>query len=234
MGLKAQGVTQNIAIAQAFLSEENLRSAFAQFARSSVAQVIAEGRASPDYRRFVNGREGASEDEVTLPGPILYEFQANLLFAANFAISYLIARFPVVGPGKGGHWRDSFVLLVNGSPWPLTKDIPADAEVVVVNTMPYARKVAVGAKGFRLSKGLMENAKQEALKRWRGQLDIQIRFVELHDGYVLRGKRPDVAAKQNRRSSAFREGRATLTHRKDTDAGQTMKYPALVINRQVN
>lgn len=229
MALKVQTFERNVRVVQAFLSPEGQRQQLANFARSELGRVIGAGLASPSYRRFVNGRADVSEYAVQLPGPILYQF-TPLNEAVDYAIEFLRARYPVVGPAERGHYRDSFIIMVDGRVWTRGKDIPHGSEVVIVNTQPYSRKVAVGARGFRLSKGLMENTRQALFRRWPGMLECQIRFITLSDGYILKGKRPDVAAKQNRKSSAFRAGVALLAKRKDTDAGQPLKYPALVIS----
>jgi len=215
------------------LAPDAMRRELAAFARSELAKAIGAGAASPSYRRYVNGREGAQEEEVRLPGPILYVF-APTREAVEFALQFLKERWPVRGPAAGGHFVDSWIVLVNGSRWDGQSDIPAGAEAVIVNTQPYARKAQVGAKGFSIPRGMVEDARQAVLKKWRLPLDAQIRFIQLAGGYVLKGRRPVRQAQANRRSSAFRQGRTTLAHRKDTNAGTAMKYPALVIAPRVD
>jgi hypothetical protein len=209
MSIKVANFTTGLREITARLDVEAQRRELAAFARGELEKAISSGAASPSYRRFVNGREGVTEDEVRMPGPILYVF-APLREAVEFALAFLKQRWPVRGPAGGGHFADSWAVLVDGIRWDGRSEIRPGAEAVIVNTQPYARKVETGAKGFSVPKGMLEDARQAVLKKWRLPLDAQFRYIELAGGYVLKG--------------ASRRGR-----RRDTKAGAAMKYPALVI-----
>lgn len=120
----------------------------ADFARAGVAQLIAEGRASPKYKRFVNGTEGLLEDAVKPDGTIAYRF-GYMGEVAVFALEFLKARSPV----RSGKYRDSFVVAVNGRPIPadnfVVDSVPNDAELYIYNSQPYSRKVDVQLVGKR-------------------------------------------------------------------------------------
>lgn len=216
-----------------------MRRELAAFARVELERAIESGAASPSYRRYVNGREGVSEDEVTLPGPILYVF-APLKEAVEFALKVLKGRWSVRGPGRDGHYADSWIVLVNGRRWDGHSEIPPSAEAVIVNTQPYARKVHVGAKGFSVPKGIVEHGRQAVLKQWRLTLDAQVRFIELSGGYVLKGQGGDAAAwagwagRASRNAGSRRSVAGRSKGRRDSIAGTPMKYPALVIARRAD
>lgn len=229
MGLKVEAFNREITAFQRALEPDAMKAQLAQLAKKALGEAIASGEASPDFIRFVNGRRDVPEEAVQLPGPIVYVF-SWLPEAAAFAVAFLESRYPVIGPEKGGHYRDRHIVLVNGRAWK-GGPIAADAEVIVVNTQPYARKVQVGARGFMLSRGLYEDARQALIRKFRGLIDVELRFIRLSNGYVLKGHERLRPAKSNRKSSAFRAGHATLARRKDTAAGQPMTYPALVLNR---
>lgn len=210
MSVKVAAFTTGLRAISARLDPEAQRREFAAFARGELERAISSGAASPSYRRYVNGREGVTEEEVRMPGPILYVF-APLREAVEFALAFLKQRWPVRGPGRGGHFIDSWIVLVDGGRWDGRSDIRPGSEAVIVNTQPYARKAHVGAKGFAVPKGMVEDARQAVLKKWRLPLEAQIRFVALSGGYVLKG-----SARRGKR-------------RRDMKAGAAMKYPALVI-----
>lgn len=134
----------------------------ADFARSGVADLIATGRASPKYKRFVNGTEGLLEDAVKPDGTIAYRF-GYMGEVAAFAIEFLKARSPV----RSGKYRDSFIVAVNGRPIPaanfVVDSVPNDAELYIYNPQPYSRKVDVQLVGkkplkFSVPPHLFENA----------------------------------------------------------------------------
>jgi hypothetical protein len=145
----------------------------------------------------------------------------------------------VKGPAAGGHYSESWIVLVNGRKWDGRSDMPPGAEAIVVNTQPYARKVHVGARGFAASKGLMEDARQAVLAKWRLSLDAQIRFIELSGGYVLKGQGGDAAAwagwagRASRNTGSRRSVAGASKGRRDSIAGTAMKYPALVISQRL-
>src|SRR4051812_41346194 len=86
------------------------QSAFlANTARKGVAELIATKRAPPRYDRFVDGREGASEDSVKPDGNITYVFE-YLNDVIEFSIDYLMKR----APEKTGNYKKNFFLSVDG------------------------------------------------------------------------------------------------------------------------
>lgn len=125
----------------------------ADFARAGVAELIASGRASPKYKRFVNGTEGLLEDAVKPDGTIAYRF-GYMGEVAVFALEFLKARSPV----RSGKYRDSFIVAVNGRPISQANfapdSVPNDAELYIYNSQPYSRKVdvqLVGKKPLKFS-----------------------------------------------------------------------------------
>jgi hypothetical protein len=132
----------------------------ADYARKDVARLIAEGRAAPTYRRFVDGVEGAQESAVRPDGEILYQF-SYIADVAAFAVAFLRARSPV-GPGAPksrsapGPYRDAFMIGVNGRAVPAAsfqpRSVPLDAELIIYNRQPYSRKVDVQLVGGKLLK----------------------------------------------------------------------------------
>ncbi|WP_416065415.1 hypothetical protein ACK9YZ_01315 [Rhizobium sp. ZK1] len=196
-----------------------IKTALASFAKRSVAEVIASGRASPTYNRYVNGRPGLKEEAVELPGPIVYEF-ALWDAVIKFALNELRMRSPV----KSGRFRESFIVLANQKPVTDFDTIDPDAEVIITNFQPYIRKVEAGVIGNRKRNQVFDAAKRAVASAFgagggrnsAGAFVFETRWLDVRSGvhagmpYVLRGS----------------QGR-----RKDRQAGQSITYPSIIINQ---
>lgn len=189
----------------------------AAFARQELSEVIATGQGSPHYDKFVNGQPGVVEERVRLPGPIVYVF-SWLDEVVELALESLRKESPI-GPAERGHYMDSHEVLIGGQVVASSKnpgavrsiEIPPRAEVVISNSMPYARKIEVGAmRKMSVPPRVYEQARQAVLRQYRRLVTCELRFITRSDGYQLR------AALNKRRS-------------RGTD-GTVLTYPALVIN----
>lgn len=171
---RAVAVTRQASVfIAAHLSPQAQARALAEAAKRDVAQLIAAGRASPDFTRFVDGRQGAAEETVRAGGTIAYRF-AYAGEVAAFALAFLRQRAPV---GQGTY-RESFYLGLDGRFVPAAQFNPATmgevAEIVIGNTQPYSRKVDVQLVGgqalqFSVPAGLFEDA-ATAIQRRFGRL----------------------------------------------------------------
>lgn len=199
------------------LSPAGLSLKLAAFARRSRDELIRDGEASPSFTTYVDGRRDAAEETVRPDGVILYAFN-TLGLAAAFAITFCMARSPV----DSGAYRSAWMVVVNGRVWSGDlNDIPANAEVMITNPLPYSRKIDVGHMRMRVPPGIVEAARQQVLRRYPS-LSAERALVtipaSLGGGYVLRGR--------------FRRGRrqhARQRLRSDTQKGAEMTYPALII-----
>ncbi|MCV3738377.1 hypothetical protein OCK02_19405 [Rhizobium sp. TRM96647] len=219
------------------LEPEAIRVALAAFAKRSVSEIIASGRASPRFERYVNSRRGLPEEAVQLPGPIVYEFSLWEPII-TFALEELRKRSPV----KSGRFRNSFIVIVRGAIVTNFDGIGAEDEVIITNFQPYIRKAEGGVlstKRFAIFDGT-----KRALARAFGNegrnssaFSFETRWLEMGSGlhpampYILKGSGAGVAAKTSNRSSAFRAGRTTLAPRRDRQADMPITYPAVVINQ---
>ncbi len=181
---------------------------FVAATKNELKRLIARGEASRYYTRYVNGRENALEESVVLPGPIRYDFQWMGKMAV-YAISFLKARWRVLGPGRGGHFYDSYFVMANGVEIKV-EDSDKYTEITIVNDKPYARKAQVGAKGFSLSKNMFLDCARAIQNEFGSErVKARLKFVPLDGGYVLRKRRKTNAS-----------GRSE---------GVDMRYPAVVI-----
>lgn len=190
----------------------------AAFAKQELASEIASGDAPPSYTRFVDGIRDAPEEAVRPDrGVILYAF-AIFPEVARAALEYLRAN----SPEASGAYRDSHFLLVNGAKIDDPDEIPSDADSFMVsNDQPYARKIEVGHMQMTVPHLIYDHA-HSAIQSLYGQVvKVDIAFVELQGGYVLKG----------RFSRGYRAG-ARQSLRKDAQAGTAMTYPTLIISRR--
>jgi len=231
MALDMSRFQAGVNIALGALEPEEMSRAFVAGARRALNEVISEQRGTERYRTYANRQLVRSEEGADPRYPIIYEF-IWLEQAADRAKEELMKRSVAYGPGRLGHYRYMHEIFVDGAVWERGRIEPT-SEVLVVNMLPYARKVHVGSKGFKATKGIYEKARQAVLREFRGLVDVELIFTEMPGGYVLKGRQPRRAAKQNNRSSAHRAGRTTLAGRKDTQAGTPMKYPALRLKMKV-
>lgn len=208
----------------------NAEKEFAAFARRCLADTLASGQVAPMYDRYVNGQLGRSEEQVKLPGKIIYIFH-SWKPAIELAIEELRRRIPT-GPARNGHYRDSFIVAVGGHRVTDFQSIPIDAEVLIFNPEPYTRKLQTRpGTGFRH----FDSARRILNTQFKGLFSAELQFLNISGGidqrvpYILKGGTPLVAAKQNNHSSAFRLGLSHLRRRKDREAGAALSYPTLVI-----
>jgi hypothetical protein len=170
------------------LSQEARGRALAHLAETTVTDLIAQGRASPRFRRFTDGVEGAPPEKVRRGGNILYEF-SYVGEAVVYALEFLRARSPV-GPGAPKDrrypraYRDCFMVSVNGG-HPIQWDsvvadrIPPGATVYIYNSQPYSRLIDSGWAG---------KTRVRFNKPW-GVFDDTVRWVRRRFGNTLTARR---------------------------------------------
>ncbi len=179
---------------------------FVAFAKQSVAEAISSGQAPATYDTFVNNHPGPVES-VTLPGPVVFVFN-NWSAAIEAAVAELQRRVP----RRTGRYAASFVVLVNQQAVTDFQNIPADAEIVILNRQPYSRRMETG--GNKTGARHFELAKASFNRRYSGVFNAQVIYLNIAAGlipgvpYVLR------------RSAGRRKWR---------QVGQPISYPALVI-----
>lgn len=225
---------QELRLATASLDPDEVRGALAAFARKSLADVIQEGRGSPRHERFVNGRRGAMEETVQLPGPIVYEFSLWEPII-TFALDELQRRSPV----KSGKFRKSFIVMASQKIVTDFDAIGPDEEVIITNFQPYIRKAEGGMLGVpRYS--IFDGTKRSLARRFGNDgrnsaaFRFDTRWLNIGSGvhpeipYVLKGGYARSRARWLRNPS---KNRTPLHRRKDRDSGTPISYPAIIINQ---
>ena len=188
-----------VATADHLIGDEH-RAAFAARAASVRDEEIARQETrgvAPTVEQTVDGRKGAALASVRIGGHIRFDF-SYLREMALFALEVLRGFAPV----DSGAYRDAFFASVDGKQAD-PRTIPEWARVVVItNDVPYARKIQVGAKGFKVHAGLFDRAAKAVRSRYSNVTNVDVKFIKFAGGYVLR---------------------------KPRKAGDTLSYPALQI-----
>jgi len=231
---------RDIRLATAGLTDEAISREVALFAKTSLAELIRNGEASPSYTRFVNGREGAPEESFDVrsngtPGPILYEFSWWQEIITD-ALAGLVKR----SPKRSGRYAASFVVLASQIPVTDYKAIGGGSEVIIFNAQPYTRKVEVGGMTMSVAPHHFDATNAMLRRKYgtTGLFSIMTRFLNISSGidprvpYILKGQYAGRYNAQRKaiKASAKISSAKRLARRKDSDTGQPITYPAIVIN----
>lgn len=176
-------------------------------AREKRDALIKEGRASPSFITYVDGREGADERTVSPDHGIIRYVFSNIASAVAFARAMAISS----SPRLDGDFHRKWFVFVNGSLW--RKDlasIPSGATANVMNLSDYARIIEVGQRtklglGHKLVQKVVANTK----RRFKG-MRIELMFMEISGGYTLK---------------------TTSGRRKSQQAGAHITYPSIRISQ---
>ncbi|MFL7901577.1 hypothetical protein ACJ41P_10620 [Azospirillum argentinense] len=205
------------------MSPEAQSAALAKAAKGKLRELIQAGRASDNFRRFVDGAEGVVEERVgpAPHGQIVYRFN-TMGSISTFALSFLVNRSPL----KSGRFRKGFYLGIDGKFVPMAQFNP-DAltgnvkEIVIGNVEPYARKVDVQLIGgrkmtFSVPPGLYDDAVKAIRSRYGALVDVKRVYTMKFPGqYILKQE-------QHHKSGRY-QGRSRKR------AGKPAESPALII-----
>lgn len=192
------------------VDRQALAPAFADFAQSELAAAIASGAAKRVVARYVNGRRGADESSVVVPGAIEYEFSIWPAII-EFTLQALRDRSPVAS----GRYRDSWFVQVRGARARSFDDIAPDATVVFCNDRPYSRKIEFGHMQMSVPPGVIEDVHGMVVDRYGDTITARQANIPLRSGYILVGGRRSATRRRLQR------GRRP---------GEPMAYPALILN----
>lgn len=187
------------------VSPEAAKAFLIKRARAGLAEFMARQSVRPMVSIEVDGRDALSETEVKPFGVITYRF-SRMREVVSFALRELERMSPI---GRGTY-RRSWIVIVGVEQVGLDQidarlaRMKRGGTVTIVNTVPYARKIHVGAKGFvaYANPGIVEKARQLVLRRYKNAVPAHVRFINLSNGYILQ---------------------------KGRKAGQAISYPALVL-----
>lgn len=179
---------RDLRVATAGLEPDEINRQVAALAKAELARVIADGIATPNYTRIVNGVADIAEESYRAPGAIVYEF-TNWDLVIKAALEELQKR----SPRKSGRFASSFIVIVGGRT--VVTDftrIRPDAEIIITNFQPYVRKAEVGMLGVA-ERVLFAGTARAMANRFRGAFTFTSKFLDvpagIHSGmpYRLKG-----------------------------------------------
>lgn len=211
---RIQSFDKDLQLATADIAPEAISAALARYARQELGAAIQSGEGSERYDKYINGRSGAEEETVIAPGPILYVFHWWREIV-EFAIQTAVER----SPEKSGRYKRSWFIMTPGGRVKSLAEIPINAEVILCNDQPYARKIDVGHMRMSVPPGVLEDVRKAVMSKFGNMITVKRTMIPLPGGYILKGH--------------FRKGYREFARRKlraDTKAGAQMTYPALVMS----
>jgi hypothetical protein len=166
--------------------------ALAAYAEKTVNDLVQSGKASPRYRQFVDGVEGASPLNVRRVIADQFAYTGD---AAVFALEFLRGRVPV----RSGRFRDSFIVAVEGKPTPGlqfdARQAGATSTIIIYSPLPFERKIDVQLAGkttlhFSGPSGMFNDAVREVRGRFGNSVRVaRVSNIKLPGAYLLRGTR---------------------------------------------
>jgi hypothetical protein len=153
------------------------------------------------FRRFVDETEGAPEERVRPFGVIEYVY-SRLDVVAQFAMEVLFDLSPVLS----GEYRNAHSLFLNGAAVPNLKGWKSGDEVVILNPLPYARKIERGAMKMRVpgTDHVYQQAEQIVRRRYGNLANVRFTYRSPVMAYQPAGTR---GAAQSRVGGAERTSR---------------------------
>ena len=189
-----------------------------------MSQQSARAGVAPDFDAYANTPSNTDIDSVVLPGPIVYRYRY-----VREVIKVALAILRSSGPVRSGRYAASHALYINGNRVGegLVPFIKANDEVMIVNVVPYARKIEIGktkaGRSFTIQESqsaVYQRAADKLRREYRNLTKIEFAFVSLSDAYQLR---KDAVSRRLSRGG-FR------SHRKRGTAGSAITYPAIVLS----
>lgn len=200
----ARNSVQIFRIAAKSAADEVRKSLIATAKREHARIMTTEPRPTR-FTREVDGVMGAREEQVRQGGIIRYRYP-RLEQVVQFAMETLFDLSPVLS----GDYRNAHVLFVNGTPATNLQSWDGTGEVVITNSLPYARKIEVGKMRMRVpgSERVYQQAAEIVKRRFANQASVKFTYRGIV-GNVMADAMP------------LRSGRSR--------ANRNLRFPALVI-----
>lgn len=170
------------------------RKALVATARQVNASILREQTAragiAPSVEAYANTPGNANLDSVKLPGPIvhLYDYRPEI---AKVGLEALRAA----SPRQSGAYQNNHRVLLNGNEVEaLPASLKATDEIILVNPVPYARRIEIGktksGRDFVLQvpNRIYERvAKTKLSPLYRNVASVSFGYIELGGAYTIKG-----------------------------------------------
>lgn len=216
-------VKRQITVNWPHATEQGAKNFLIGVAQADINRLSA--RQGPPEQVFAN-RPGNPIQNVTLPGPIVAIFDSRRRIALE-ALDFLRDASPV----RSGRYRNSHMILLNGTQ---VADLPASLKatdrIVIVNPVPYARRIEIGkteaGRDFVLSvpNRIYERvAKNKLMPKYRNVAKIRFGYLELTGAETIKGK---LGASYAVKTKAGR----TVQRKRRQQVGKAVQAPAIFID----
>lgn len=142
------------------------------------------------FTRFVDGKQGAPEDAVRPDGVIVYTYP-RLTHVAQYAMEALFDLSPVLS----GEYRVAHTLFLNGQAVENLRNYKRGDDVVITNSVPYARKIDLGVMTMRVpgTSRVYEQAVRLVNARYGNVAKVLFAWRGIVGGRVDRGRQGNKA-----------------------------------------
>lgn len=132
------------------------------------------------FQRFVDGREGASEEDVKANGVIAYHYP-RIENVVQYAFEVLFDLSPVLT----GAYRGAHTLFIDGRAASDMKGWQPGQEVSISNPLPYSRKIEVGRMKMTVpgTDHVYQQARRKIMARWGNVANIGFTYRGIVEGF---------------------------------------------------
>lgn len=210
-------------------SHETRAAAFAHMARSSIEEIDATNDAAVGrdvaYRTFVDGHETRNLNATKESSVIVARWELGV-----GVIDYIADLLSKAGPVLTGAYRKSMRIVADGVPIADAQKALGAREVMFVSTVPYARKIERGAKGFAPGH-VYEAVAAMANARFSNIARIKFTYVSMHEIPGLQAY-----ARKRLEGVTFTAGRKfrsrpqlTAAQRRKNEHDRLVRQPAIIV-----
>lgn len=203
--------------------------------RRVVGQALRISGVAPAVQRFVDGRLVSENGPMGLG---LLGVKPTSKVTLRYAYTKEVAKYArelliKVAPKRSRNYIRDIMIFVNGERVnSLHGEIPYDAEITIVPTADYVRRLEVGKK--RNGQPFIVQApyhmvelltKSQVQPKYRKLAEVSFKYTDLDNPYILKGRLVGTKYKNQAGRVATRKAWA------DRTAGQPIRYPTMVIGR---
>lgn len=176
--------TQQFSVA-AQATREITQQVLAQTAKREHARVMSTEPRPTRFTRTVDGKKGAVEETVRPDGIIVYDYP-RMHEIVQVAMNTLFDLSPVLS----GDYRNAHTIYVAGNPVSNIKDWDGTGEIVILNHMPYSRKIELGKMRMRVpgTDHVYEQAEYILQQRYSNVARVWFTYRGIAGGYIAKGK----------------------------------------------
>lgn len=184
--VRMDAVARELSLASMGLTGDAFRRFHVDMAKKELERVLRENRSAsgsePYYQQFVDGRQGASLDQVKVGGVIEFTFD-YIAEIATYALELLKELSPVDRRPDANNvvFRDHHAIFINGSEVADLSGLKPGDEVLFANLLPYARKIESGSS-IQAPNGVYEVAQRQLRARYGQMLYIEMTYRGFVEG----------------------------------------------------